>query len=87
MERKRETTAVGVHEAFNAIEAEVAILLDSIRTERDDAALLAFCERAAEDDAADVESDRVAVAVARHDPALDEAFARVRRLLTAVGSI
>jgi hypothetical protein len=87
MEHERETTAVSVHKTFNAIEAEVAILLDSIRAVRDDEALLAFCERAAEDDSADSESDRAAAAVALHDPALDEAFARVRHLLVAVTSI
>ena len=74
------------HEAFNAIEAQVAILLDSMRAERDDKALLAFCERAAED-AAGAEVDRGAVAVALHDPVLNEAFDRVRCLLEAVRSV
>jgi hypothetical protein len=63
----------------------VAILLDSIRAGQDDKALLAFCERAAEDDAADADADRAATAL--HDPALNEAFNRVRPLLVAVGSI
>jgi hypothetical protein len=70
---------------FNVTEAQVAILLDSIRARRDDKALLAFCERAAEDDAADPDADRAAIAL--HDPALDEAFNRVRSLLVAVGSV
>jgi hypothetical protein len=82
---KRSMVDVSVHDAFNPIEAEVAILLDSIRAERDDKVLLAFCERAAEDDAADAEANQVAVA--RHDPALTETFDRVRSLLVAVGSI
>ena len=70
---------------FNVTEAQVAILLDSIRARRDDKALLAFCERAAEDDAADPDADRAAIVL--HDPALDEAFNRVRSLLVAVGSV
>ena len=70
---------------FNVTEAQVAILLDSIRAGRDDKALLAFCERAAKDDAADAEADRAAVQL--HDPALNQSFNRVRRLLVAVGSI
>jgi hypothetical protein len=70
---------------FSVTEAQVAILLDSLRARRDDKALLAFCERAAEDDAADAGADRAAIAL--HDPALDEAFNRVRSLLVAVGSV
>ena len=70
---------------FNVTEAQVAILLDSIRARRDDKALLAFCERAAEDDGAAPGADRARMAL--HDPALDEAFNRVRSLLVAVGSV
>ena len=81
----KEKSTVDETQAFKALEARVAILLDSIRAGRDDKALLAFCERAAEGDAADAETDRVAVVL--RDPSLNEAFDRVRRLLAAVGSL
>jgi hypothetical protein len=84
---RKEKSTVGETQAFKAVEAEVAILLDSIRAGRDDKALLAFCERAAEDDVANADADRDAFAVSLHDPALNEVFDRVRRLLEAVGSI